>query len=150
MRISTIYAGSGTTDSEANLTSAAIAAEGEGLSVFVRPLIDFLYPQASPSDPNFYYVPGFYSPDNVPAGVTPATVPNDNDGTDNYRGFLNPADLDLPKFFGSPSQIGSYDYMIVSEAAAAQAAGATMFRSAPSSTRWPTTPIPPWKKAGPI
>ena len=135
---STIYAGDATTDTIADLTLAIDDAADDGLTSFVRPLIDYLYPQESTAYPGNYYVPGAdsgsdpsgYVAANVPAGVKPATVPaaaySDGD-TVSYRGELSPNDIDTTKFFGSATTVGSYDYMIVQEAKAAQAAGAKLF-----------------------
>jgi Ca2+-binding RTX toxin-like protein len=125
---STVYAGGATTDTLANLELAIREANARGLTSMVRPLVDILYDQQSPTNPNFYYVPGagYTAPQNIPAGVTPAKPPAGADST-SFRGFINPADLNLTKFFGSPTAAGSYDYMIVQEAKAAQAAGAKLF-----------------------
>jgi len=135
---STIYAGGATTDSLADLTTAIDEANADGMTSFVRPLIDFLYPQESKTYPGNYYVPDSdsasnpsgYIASNLPVGATAATVPasayNDGD-TVNYRGDLSPSDINLATFFGSPTTVGSYDYMIVSEAKQAQAAGAKLF-----------------------
>ncbi|HEV2336832.1 MAG TPA: hypothetical protein VGS13_15110 [Stellaceae bacterium] len=139
---SSIYAGGETTDTT-NLGTAIREANQNGMTAFVRPLVDFLYNQKSVHGPiNFnpgdYYVPpGPVDTRNLPSGEPDAnggtipatlngTVPA-GAGTDNYRGFLNPADIDVPVFFGSPTTPGSYDYMIVSEAKKAAAAGATLF-----------------------
>jgi hypothetical protein len=145
---STIYAGGDTTDTVADLTTAIDEASENGMTAFVRPLVDILYPQASAKDPGTYYVPdsfyayGYadsgYNPavdttyaGDTPAGVTPATVPANADNLVNYRGelaFTNEGgDLNATKFFGSPTIAGSYDYVIVDEAKAAQAAGAKLF-----------------------
>jgi hypothetical protein len=135
---SSVYAGGATTDTGANLKTAITDATADGMTSFVRPLIDYLYPQESTSFPGNYYVPDAdwsgnpsgYSAGNLPAGVTPATVPaaayGDGD-TVNWRAELWPGDINVTTFFGSPTTVGSYDYMIVKEAKAAQAAGATLF-----------------------
>jgi VCBS repeat-containing protein len=138
---SSVYAGGGTTDTTTDLAAAISAATQDGLTSFVRPLIDFLYPQESTAYPGNYYVPdgdsalnpNGYSTNNLPSGVTPSevvTVPvgayGDGD-TVNYRGELSPLDINIAKFFGSPTTVGSYDYVIVQEAKAAQADGATLF-----------------------
>jgi autotransporter passenger strand-loop-strand repeat protein len=153
---SSVYMGGGTTDTLADLTAAVQAASAEGMTSFVRPLIDILYPQASTAFPGNYFVPNnfqsifdptasgattiAYNPAtntdyavNTPAGTTPATVPaGTSDGNlVNYRGQLESTDqggdLNAAKFFGSPTTVGSYDYMIVTEAKTAAAAGATLF-----------------------
>jgi VCBS repeat-containing protein len=135
---SSIYAGGATTDSLADLTTAIDEANADGMTSFVRPLIDFLYPQESKTYPGNYYVPDSdsasnpsgYIASNLPAGATAVTVPvsaYDDGDTVNYRGELSPNDINLATFFGSPTMVGSYDYMIVSEARQAQAAGAKLF-----------------------
>lgn len=125
---SKIYAGGATTDTLANLRLAVDEANDVGLTSMVRPLVDILYNQKSSATPNFYYVPGagYTARQNIPQGVTPAKVPRGADTT-SFRGFIDPADLDITKFFGSPTTVGSYDYMIVQEAKVAQAAGAKLF-----------------------
>ncbi|MGC2414835.1 MAG: AIDA repeat-containing protein, partial [Stellaceae bacterium] len=139
---SSIYAGGETTDTT-NLGTAIREANQNGMTAFVRPLIDFLYNQKSTNGPiNFnpgdYYVPpGPVDLRNLPTGEPDAnggTIPTTQNGTvppgvgtDAYRGFLNPADINVPVFFGSPTTPGSYDYMIVSQAKTAAANGATLF-----------------------
>ncbi len=138
---STVYAGGATTDTPANLAAIAKSATSDGLTSFVRPLIDFLYPQASSTYPGNYYVPNQDSFDN-PNGYYPADLPSgvsaskvvvvpqsaySSGDTVNYRGQLSPSDINLKTFFGSPTTAGSYDAVIVAQAKAAQAAGATLF-----------------------
>jgi VCBS repeat-containing protein len=135
---SIVYAGGATTDTQANLTTTIKNATSDTLTSFVRPLVDFLYPQLSPTHPGNYYVPnqdndmnpaGYY-PKDLPTGVTPASpTPADYDAgnTVNYRGELDPADINLATFFGKITTAGSYDYVIYNEAKAAAAAGATLF-----------------------
>jgi len=155
---STVYAGSGITDTTSDLTAAVDKATAEGLTSLVRPLIDILYPQVSPNNgaPNYYVPDNFtsiFDPDgtgattiaynpatnntyaaDTPAGVTPATIPIGTPDSDfvNYRGLLETTDeaggdLNAATFFGGPTTVGSYDYMIVQEAKTAAAAGAKLF-----------------------
>jgi len=139
---SSIYAGGITTDTT-NLGTAITDANTNGMTAFVRPLIDFLYNQKSIKGPIFgnpgdYYVPpGPVNLLNLPTGKPDAnggTIPSTQNGTvpagagtTNYRGFLNPADINVATFFGSPTTAGSYDYMVASEAKIAAAAGAKLF-----------------------
>jgi VCBS repeat-containing protein len=138
---STVYAGGATTDTTADLSAAVTAAAKAGLTSFVRPLVDFLYPQASTTYPGNYYVPdgdnssnpNGYNVNNLPPGVTPSQVVvvpvaayAAGDAV-NYRGELSPSDINVAKFFGSDTTAGSYDYVIYQEAKAAQADGASMF-----------------------
>ncbi len=153
---SSAYAGGATTDTVTDLTAAIEDSTAAGMSSFVRPLVNFLYPQASTAFTNNYYVPNSfvslfdpggtgsttiaYNPatnttyaGDTPSGTTPATVPAGTpDGNlVNYRGELESTDiggdLNAAAFFGSPTTAGSYDNMIVNEAEAAAAAGATLF-----------------------
>src|SRR5579864_1579098 len=138
---STIYSGGATTDTVADQQAAIAAAAQNGLTTFVRPLIDFLYDQVSVNGPIFgaagdYYVTNNFNTADLPTGQPDAnggTVPNTTNGnpaghgTTNFRGFLNPADINVGTFFGNPTTPGSYDYMIVNEAKMAAAAGATLF-----------------------
>jgi hypothetical protein len=136
---SSIYAGGITTDTVADQQAAIAAATQQGMTSFVRPLIDFLYDQSSPHGTEFgdsYYGTFNYDSRNLPTGEPDAnggTIPNTTPanpggaGFTNYRGALNPADMNVATFFGSPTTPGSYDYMIVNEAKMAAAAGATLF-----------------------
>jgi hypothetical protein len=140
---SSIYAGGATTDTFANQEAAMAAATQNGMTSFVRPLIDYLYNQVSANGPifgspgNYYVPPGAFAPANLPTGEPDAnggTIPTTHngqvpagDGTTSYRGDLNPADINVPVFFGSSTTPGSYDYMIVQEAIAAEQSGAKLF-----------------------
>jgi hypothetical protein len=90
----------GYTESDTNVAATINAATSLGLSVMVRPLIDFL-----PS--NFETAPG--QPNPLNAGYSPGE----------FRSYYNPADV--AKFFAS------YQTMIVQEATLAQENGATLF-----------------------
>ena len=114
---SSIYSGGGTTDTLANQQAAIAAATQNGMTSFVRPLIDYLYNQQSVHGPIFgsagdYYITNNFSANDLPTGEPDAnggTIPNTTNGnpaghgTSNYRGFLNPADLNVTTFFGSPT-----------------------------------------------
>ncbi len=100
---STVYqddVAGGYTESDANVASAITSATGLGLSVVVRPLIDFL--------------PGNY--DTAPGQTNPK---NGSYSASEWRTYYNPSNV--ATFFSS------YQTMIVREATLAQANGATLF-----------------------
>jgi hypothetical protein len=100
---STVYqndVAGGYTESDTNVAATITAAVGQGLSVMVRPLIDFL--------PSNY--------DTNPGQPNPL---NGSYSADEFRSYYNPANV--ATFFAS------YQTMIVREATLAQANGATLF-----------------------
>ncbi len=102
-RNSTVYqddVAGGYTESDTNVAAAITSATGLGLSVMVRPLIDFL-----PS--NYETAPGQTNPKNGSYSAS------------EFRSYYNPSDV--ATFFSS------YQTMIVREATLAQANGATLF-----------------------
>ena len=102
-RNSTVYqddVAGGYTESDAHVATAIASATGLGLSVMVRPLIDFL-------------------PSNYDTAPGQANAKNGSYNAGEWRTYYNPSDV--ATFFSS------YQTMIVREATLAQANGATLF-----------------------